>query len=41
MASTEGHFCDHCWCDQEHGCVCGWCDLTEEDIKQMFYEEEE
>lgn len=31
--STEGHFCNHCWCEYGHGCICGWCDLTEEDFR--------
>lgn len=28
---TEGHFCKDCWCEYEHGCVCGWCFLDLED----------
>lgn len=27
----EGHSCDHCGCGLEHGCVCGWCDMTAKD----------
>lgn len=34
--STEGHFCKDCWCDEEHGCICGWCDVTEEEFKEMY-----
>lgn len=28
--STEGHDCNYCWRDFEHGCVCDLCDLPED-----------
>lgn len=38
----EHDFCgNNCGCGMEHGCICGMCDMTPEEIADMvkFYEE--
>lgn len=33
--SLGGHWCGRCECGFEHGCICGWCNLTPEEEEAL------